>query len=166
MKARDATHMNRIGDNLICTGTNEEIVRALVANNVEFAVVGGLAVAWHCPERQADDMDILINPTPENSERVFHALFGLNIMGVNPDSFSKENVQIQLKNHHYADLITPSKDGLTFDEVISDSIAGNLFNKPVRIPSIAKLIVLKEHTIATAQCSKHLKDIELLRQVE
>ncbi|WP_151214062.1 hypothetical protein [Pseudomonas fluorescens] len=155
--------MNRIGDNLICFGANEEIVQALVANNVEFAVVGGLAVAWYCPEREADDMDILINPTPQNSERVFHALSGLNIMEINPDSLSKEGVQIQLKNYHYADIITPPKGGPTFDEIISDSIEGHLFNKPIRIPSIAKLIVLKEHTIATAQCSKHLKDIELLR---
>jgi hypothetical protein len=37
--------MNKIGDTLIHTEANKELVRAFVASGVEFVVIGGLAVA-------------------------------------------------------------------------------------------------------------------------
>ncbi|MBL1376044.1 hypothetical protein [Zobellella iuensis] len=157
--------MNRIGDNLICTGANKEIVQAFAASNVEFVVVGGLAVAWYCPSREVDDMDLLVNPSPANSERIYRALSSFNLNGLERNSFSKAGIQLPLKRHHYADIITPPKDGLTFEEIIRDSIEGNLFNIPVRIPSVAHLIALKKYVITSAekQINKHLKDIELLQ---
>jgi len=50
--------MNKVGDTLIHNGANEELVRALQSEGVEFVVVRGLAVAWYCSDRQADDMDL------------------------------------------------------------------------------------------------------------
>jgi hypothetical protein len=57
--------MNKVGDTLMHFGANEQIVREFLSVGVEFIVVGGLAVAWYCPDRQADDMDLLVNPTPD-----------------------------------------------------------------------------------------------------
>lgn len=66
--------MNRIGDNLICTGSNQEIVQIFSALDIDFVLIGGLAVAWYCAERQAVDMDLLVNPTNENAARISQAL--------------------------------------------------------------------------------------------
>ena len=132
--------MNRTGDNLTCTGSNEGVVRALARNDVEFVLVGGLAVAWHCANRLADDMDLLVNPTPENSERIFLALSSLRLDGFMKGSFTRFGLQAPLKQVHYADLLTPSKSGPSFAEVAADAVAGKLFNIPVRVASVHSLI--------------------------
>lgn len=159
--------MNRIGDNLICTGANEEIVRAFARSAVEFIVIGGLAVAWYCADRQAGDMDLLVNPTSDNSARIYQALAGLYPSGYNKDTFTKPGLQVPLKQIHYAEILTPRKDGPTYSEVAEHAVEGKLFNIPVRIASVASLIRLKELVVASgeAQKDKHLKDIERLKRV-
>jgi len=99
--------MNRIGDNLVHFGANENIIRGLVDLGARFVVIGGLAVAWHCPERQADDMDLLVEPTLENSTRVFRALARLGLTGFSAESFAHLGLQVPLKQNHYAELLTP-----------------------------------------------------------
>jgi len=157
--------MNRIGDNLQHTGSNEEIIKTLSENEVDFILVGGLAVSWYCSSRQADDMDILVNPTKENSIKVKNALAALNINSFSKDAFSKLGVQAPIKRHYYADIITPSSNGPTFEELIIDSVMGNIFHIPIRIPSITNLIKLKQIAIAREKevLSKHEEDIRLLK---
>jgi len=158
--------MNKIGNTLIHTGANEELVRALVANGVEFVVIGGLAVAWYCADRQVDDMDLLVNTTPENSARISRALDVLHLNGYTVDSFTKPGLQVPLKQHYYAELLTPRKDGPTYSEVAKDAVDAKLFNIPVRLASVASLIRLKKQAVASAEAQrdKHLKDIERLKK--
>ncbi len=66
--------MNRVGDKLLHVGANKELIHAFTSGSVEFIVVGGLAVSWYCCDRKADDMDLLVNPTHENSVRNARAL--------------------------------------------------------------------------------------------
>jgi len=161
--------VNRIGDNLHHSGSNEEVVKALVKCDAEFILIGGLAVSWYCSSRQADDMDILVNPTEENSPKVSNALCSLSvpINGFEKDSFSKDGVQASIKQHYYADIITPAKGGLTYEEIMIGSVIGNIFNIPINIPSIENLIKLKESTVASEEkeISKHQEDLRLLKNV-
>jgi hypothetical protein len=103
--------MNKVGETLMHTGANEAFVRAFVHNEVGFVVIGGLAVAWYCPDRQADDMDLLVNQTPENSARISRALGCLELKGYLADSFTKPGLQVPIKRHYHAELLTPRKDG-------------------------------------------------------
>lgn len=157
--------MNRIGDDLICAGANREIVVAFSECSVEFVVIGGLAVAWYCSQRQADDMDLLVNPTPENSERISQALGRLRLSGFTSQSFSKPGLQVPLKQLHYAELLTPRKNGPSFSAVAEGAVKGKLFGIPVLIASAAALIELKELAVSSekAAMQKHLNDIECLR---
>jgi hypothetical protein len=159
---------NRIGNNLVHFAANNELVRILIQNGVKFVVVGGLAMAWHCPERQADDMDILIDPTPQNSAKVAVALAKLRLQGFTPESFSKQGLQVPLKGDYYAELLTPRQDGMTFAEVEANSVQANLFNIPIRLASIKTLILMKKYAALSAgeQQTKHLKDIELLKKYD
>ncbi|MDD5410488.1 MAG: hypothetical protein PHF31_03600 [Methylobacter sp.] len=158
--------MNKIGDTLIHVGANEELVRVFAANSVEFIIIGGLAVAWYCDDRQADDMDLLVNPTTENSARISRALDGLHMNSYTSDSFTKPGLQVPLKRLYYAELLTPQKDGPTYFEVAKDAVDAKLFNIPVRLASVASLIRLKELAVASAetQKDKHIRDIERLKK--
>ena len=157
--------MNRFGDNLICTNANEEIVKAFARFGADFLVVGGLAMAWHCPSRQANDMDLLVKPTAENSENVTAALSTLGLTGFEAASFAKPGVQAQLKQRHHADILTPAKDGPSYDAIAADALNGKLFQIPVRIVSRDRLIQLKRDAMAKSEqeAEKHARDIELLQ---
>ncbi|WP_139834510.1 MULTISPECIES: hypothetical protein [unclassified Pseudomonas] len=158
---------NRISDNLLHTGVNEELVRQLVSCNVKFIIIGGLAVAWHCVERQADDLDILIEPSVENSRRLSSALTKLQISGFSTDSFTRFGQQMSLKDYYYADLLTPKPDFPTYSEIESEALLAKLFNIPVLVASIPSLIAMKSAVISelTDQVQKHLNDITLLKKV-
>ena len=158
--------MNKIGDTLVHVGTNEALIRAFIAIEVEFVVIGGLAVAWYCSDRQADDMDLFINPTPENSIRISQSLISLNMNGFKPNAFTKLGLQVPLKQFYYAELLTPQKDGLTYSVVANDALEAKLFNIPVKLASVASLIQLKEQAVASAneQVEKHIADIKSLKK--
>ena len=162
--------MNRIGDALYCTGSNEPLVRALVNAGVEFIVVGGLAVAWYCPDRLADDLDLLIAPTPDNSKRLSQVLSNLNLNGHTPTSFVKVGLQVPLKVEYYADLLTPKTNDPSYFELARDAVEAKLFNIPIRVASVASLIRQKEQAVATidveAEKKKHIEDIDRLKMIE
>lgn len=157
--------MNRIGDSLFCTGANEELIRALTSNAAEFIVIGGLAVAWHCPNRQADDMDLLVNPTLDNSDRICRALSKLNLSGYSSTSFARPGLQVPLKQIHYAELLTPREGDPSYSEVAADAVEAKVFNIPVRVASVASLIRQKERAVVSGESGKdkHLTDIQLLK---
>jgi len=155
---------NRIGDNLVHFGANEELVRALSDAGVKFVVIGGLAVAWHCPERQADDMDLLVDPSAENSARIVAALVKLRLHGFTVDSFARLGLQVPLKGNYYAELLTPTREAPPFVETEAQAVHAKLFNISVRVASVPALIAMKRHAVqvATEQREKHFKDIALL----
>jgi len=156
---------NRIGDNLEHFGSNRELVRAMSDAGVSFVVVGGLAVAWHCTERQADDMDLLVEPTAGNSERISRVLTSLGISGHSAESFNRLGLQVPVKSIYYADLLTPQKGYASFSEIEGAAVDARLFNIPVRLASIPTLIAMKKQAIASAQDEreKHQTDIALLQ---
>lgn len=51
-----------------------DFVDALVAEGVEFVIVGAHAMAVHGVPRATGDLDILVRPSVENAERVMRAL--------------------------------------------------------------------------------------------
>lgn len=156
--------MHRFNDNLVHWHSNEELLRALTAENVDFVLIGGLAVAWYCESRQADDLDLLVAPTPENAQRIHRALLGLNLANVDGDTFAKPGVRIRLGDRYYAELLTPSAGGPSFAEVVQSAEAAQLLGVPIRVPSRAMLVRMKLWAISANHDGreKHLADVELL----
>ncbi len=152
-------------------GGNEALVRALLDHQVEFMVIGGLAVSWYNPERQADDMDLLVNPTSENSARLYAALSSLGLNGFSPNSFSHVGIQAPLKNQQfYAELLTPKNGGPSYAECSAGLVQGKLYNLPVAIVGLEPLIRLKEHAVEKHESAatnepleKHRQDLDRLR---
>ena len=44
------------------------------AHKVDYIIVGGYALAFHGAPRFTGDLDILVNPDPENAGRILEAL--------------------------------------------------------------------------------------------
>lgn len=77
----------------------EEFIAALNAHEVRYLIVGAHAVALHARPRATNDLDVLIEPTIENANRVLDALrdfFGGTDTGYAVEDFTDPNIVIQL----------------------------------------------------------------------
>lgn len=97
-----------------------DILTALVANRARFLVVGAHALAVHGYPRATVDIDIWVEPTPENAERVWRALasFGapLDDLGVHVQDLTRLDVVAQFGlPPNRIDILT-GVSGLTFDQ--------------------------------------------------
>jgi predicted nucleotidyltransferase len=54
----------------------EEFIESLNGNGVRYLIIGAHAVAFHARPRATKDLDLFIEPTPENGERVLAAIRG------------------------------------------------------------------------------------------
>jgi hypothetical protein len=85
-------------------------------------VVGGYAVALHGHPRYTKDIDIWIELTPENADRVVQALeqFGFGSLGLKPADFLEPSQVIQLGYPpRRIDLLTSLK-GVDFNDCYQD----------------------------------------------
>jgi len=75
-----------------------DLLRLFNAFGVEYAIVGGHAVAVHGAVRATKDLDILVAPEPDNAKRVMQALneFGYGSVGLTEDDFLRLDHFVQL----------------------------------------------------------------------
>ena len=68
----------------------KEFVELLNNLKAEYLVVGGYAVGIHGHPRYTGDLDIWLNPTPENAQRVLDCVneFGFSSFGLSLQDFT------------------------------------------------------------------------------
>jgi hypothetical protein len=76
----------------------KEFIQSLNNNQVRYLVIGGYAVAFHGYPRYTKDMDIWLEMTSENADRVLAALveFGFGSLEITIEDFLTSNQVIQL----------------------------------------------------------------------
>lgn len=96
----------------------KEFVALLKEHSAEYMIVGGYAVGVHGYPRYTGDLDIWLNPTRENAERVLRALrdFGFGALQITVDDLTKENAIVQLGQPPLRIDLLMSIDGVRFDE--------------------------------------------------
>jgi hypothetical protein len=77
-----------------------EFIELLNDHKVRYLVVGGYAVAFHGHPRYTKDLDVWIELSPKNADKVMKALeeFGFGSMGLKPEDFLESN---QIIREHY-----------------------------------------------------------------
>ena len=110
----------------------KEFIQLLNDNQANYLVIGGYAVAIHGHPRYTKDIDIWIEISEENSQKIITALteFGFGSLGLTAQDFQEPHQIIQLGYPpNRIDLIT-SPDGIDFQtcydskiEVMLDDIA-------------------------------------------
>lgn len=95
----------------------KEFVALLKEHGAEYMIVGGYAVGVHGYPRYTGDLDIWLNPTRDNAERVRAALADFGFAGLNisiADLTNEDNV-VQLGQPPLRIDLLMSIDGVTFE---------------------------------------------------
>jgi hypothetical protein len=137
-----------------------ELLQAFTAQGVKYLIVGGYAVIHHARPRFTKDLDLWIEPTKENAQRVLKALrdFGIPLIDVEPGDFSEPGLQyvIGLPPVQF-DFLT-SVPGLEFTEAWDKKSIGKLGEMELNFLGIEDLRIAKR----TASPPQDLVDLEEL----
>ena len=100
----------------------EDFVRLLNTYEVKYMVVGGYALAFHGKPRHTGDLDIWINISEENAERMLKVLkdFGLSSMGFEKDDFLKPGYITQIGYPPLRIDILNNIDGIEFNDAVQN----------------------------------------------
>jgi len=101
-----------------------DLLRALSAHEVRFLIVGAYALAVHGRPRATGDLDIWVDPTPDNARRVVAALaeFGAPLAEVTEGDFSRPGIVYQMRLPPYRIDMLTELTGLTFVEAWPDRV--------------------------------------------
>jgi hypothetical protein len=96
----------------------KDMLQVLLDNGVKFLLVGAYAMGAHGYPRATGDIDIWVEPSPDNSKRVYHALaqFGAPLHEVDEATFVKPGVVFQIGIAPRRIDIMSAISGVEFDE--------------------------------------------------
>jgi hypothetical protein len=132
----------------------------LNAQSVKALIVGGYAVAFHAKPRFTKDIDLLVEPNPDNAQRLLRALsdFGFGAVDLAVDDFTTPGRVVQLGvAPNRVDLMT-AIDGVSFADAWAGRASGRFGAVPVFYIGKAELVRNKR---ATGR-AQDLADVEAL----
>jgi hypothetical protein len=135
-----------------------DLLRAFVAHDVRFLIVGAYALALHGRPRATGDLDVWVDATPENAPRVVCALatFGAPMDQISEADFANPGVVFQMGLPPGRIDILTELTGLAFDEAWPTRVQEDLGGVTVNFIGREAFIRNKR---ATAR-AKDLGDIE------
>ncbi len=100
----------------------KQLARYLADEHVDYALIGGYAIAMHGVNRFSEDVDLLVAPTPENTNRWIRALSRLpdgacNELAGEKDIFAGEGPQTIRINDEYTVDVMAAACGHSWDEL-------------------------------------------------
>ena len=126
----------------------KEMLQILLNNKVKFLVVGAYAMGIHGYPRATGDLDIWVEASTENSEKIYQSLseFGAPLSEVTKSTFREQGIVFQIGvAPRRIDIITKI-DGVDFKKASSDKQETEV--EGIKIPFLSKknLIKNKEST--------------------
>ncbi len=140
----------------------KEFIQLLNDNQVKYLVIGGYAVAIHGHPRYTKDIDIWVEMSPENSQKLMKALaeFGFGSLGLSAEDFQAADRIVQLGYPpNRIDLIT-TPDGIDFETCYREKIEVEINNIKVNFIDLKNL---KKNKQASGRL-QDLADIENLSE--
>jgi hypothetical protein len=135
-----------------------DLLRAFAEREVRFLVVGAYALAHHGRPRATGDLDVWVDPTPANAQRLMSALaaFGAPLDDVTEADFASPGVVFQMGVPPGRIDILTELTGLTFEEAWPGREAGRFGELTVDFLGRDAFILNKRATGRT----RDLADIE------
>jgi len=126
----------------------KEMLQILLNNKVKFLVVGAYAMGAQGYPRATGDFDIWVEPSSENSKRVYNSLseFGAPLEQIDPQTFTEKGIIFQIGVAPRRIDILTFIDGVEFDKAYKDKEIIEI--EDIKIPFLSKedLIKNKEAT--------------------
>ncbi|MBI5761967.1 MAG: hypothetical protein HZA51_00430 [Planctomycetes bacterium] len=137
-----------------------ELLQSLNAGGVRFLVVGGHAVIIHADPRFTGDLDLWVEPTPENASRVWKVLvaFGAPLEDTKQSDFADDRKVYQMGKLPSRVDILMGIGTKKFSEAWNERVPASLGGVPVHVISWADLL---ENKRAVGR-PKDLLDVESL----
>ena len=137
-----------------------DLLRAFIDRNVRFLVVGAYALGVHGRPRATGDLDVWVDPTPDNAANVLAALeqFGAPTAQVRAEDFSRPGIVFQMGLPPLRIDVLTELSGLTFSEAWSTRTRAGF--GPVMADVIGREAFIKNKR-ATGR-ARDLGDIEAL----
>ena len=124
----------------------KDLFSALSAAGARFIVVGAHAVMLYTVPRYTKDLDVWVEPTPDNARRVHAALvaFGAPMVDLSVDDLAVPGTIFQMGvEPNRIDVVT-SIDGVDFADAWDRTTASTYDSVPIRILGIADLLTNKK----------------------
>ena len=140
----------------------KELLQILNELKVRYLIVGGYAVMKYGEARFRKDLDIWIEPSAENSSRVFEALrrFGAPLESdrISAETFTGREVTYQIGVAPVRIDILTQITGVQFSVAWNARVEGSVFGTSVHFISL-------EHLIANKRAVGRDEDINQLKQI-
>lgn len=131
------------------------LLQALHEREVEFVVIGGVAVGAHGFIRGTEDLDVVPDPDADNLERLARALTDLESIlptaGKRPFSFDGDFGVIRRGGNVTAttkfgglDVVQRAAGVPSYSQLAEDAVESELLGIPVRVCSLARLRAMKQ----------------------
>jgi predicted nucleotidyltransferase len=124
-----------------------DFIKALNDNAVEYILVGGMAVILHGYVRGTGDMDIWVNKTKENYQKLAGAFeqFGMPVFDMTEKSFLGSEFDVWSIGVPPVKIeIMTAVKGLSFDETYKHSLEYNEDGLPIKFLHLSHLIQAKK----------------------
>lgn len=147
-----------------------EYIECLNKHNVQYLLVGGLAVNLHGYRRATGDMDIFVNPTRENHEKLkkTHVDFGLHMGEMafleNFLNTNKYDVYTFGVSPCQIDVMTHCK-GIVFEEVHERAREIVVENVPIKVIHYNDLKIAKS-TTNRLRDKADIEELEKIRKIK
>ncbi len=125
------------------------VARLLDAEGVRWMLIGGYAIAAHGFVRFSEDVDVLVDPSPENTRRWITALARLpdgatrELIG-REDLFQKEGPYAVRVNDEFTIDVMPSACGHGWSELEPFAEQSAIDGVPIRVLGLEGLLMTKE----------------------
>lgn len=126
----------------------KEMLSILLEEDVKFLLVGAYALAAHGYPRATGDIDIFVQPTKTNAEKVFKALikFGAPLKNITKKDFVTPGTIFQIGIAPRRIDIINTIDGVTFEDAYRDRLIIKIESLSIPVLSKAMIIVNKNAT--------------------
>ena len=133
------------GENMAINRDFRDLLSALSAASARFLVVGAHAVIYYSVPRYTKDLDIWIDPTPENAAKVYRALaeFGAPLTGVTVEDLHTPGTVLQIGVEPNRIDVMTDVEGLTFEDAWNRQEHSVYGEVPISLLNLDDLITSK-----------------------